>query len=423
MNILVTLQNSDCSDPGQMMALQMASHMIYVKSVQMRGLMGIYCEQRTRLDLFVLFFLRVIDFYNEKVYRVRFEDEKELATLSDRLGWVTVFPFIQPEQATFRLDYSVYDQRLAGNIILNLRNKENPGNARDPEFIHGDGTKDPLTQGIPRGWDAFERMPKAGRFTISYMCAPEDRNCAARRKMYETYGYRAAPADLDTGVMWWAALNAAPEDVVEFLSFIVAKFDSVEASFWFIDGPGGNGVISLREFEEGYGKMDCHKFQGPNEHARMEQIFRYLDPSGEGQVSFGEWMVLELLWKEIKLSITEFVQFCERTFGDDLAATWVFFDEDGGGEIDQHEWCEACKQVGYFGPVVPIFGFLDSDDEGTVSLDEFKLLEDFQEVPEKRFHAKMNALASADKSPKRTVDVPEEVEVHTVTSQMALPDG
>lgn len=190
--------------------------------------------------------------------------------------------------------------------------------------------------------------------------------------------------------MWWAALQEAPEDVLEYLSFLVTRFDSLSSAFLAIDGPGGNGVITLREFEEGYTSMKCKKFQGPNnlpDWPRIQAIFRYLDPSGEGQVSMGEWNVLDLLWKEIQLSITEFIQFCERTFGDDLGETWANMDEDQGGEIDLNEWTTACSKFGYFGPVVPIFRFLDADDQGTISFEEFKQLERFQAAPDHRFSA------------------------------------
>jgi Ran GTPase-activating protein (RanGAP) involved in mRNA processing and transport len=387
-NILVSLQNSDCEAHDQIEALQMASHMFYICSKQLRGLLGVYANRDSRLELFILLFLRVVDFYNEKIFRVRFDDEQELITLSNRIGWVTVFPFIQPEQATFKLDFSVYDERLSANIILALSGKEVKNNLRDPQYIRPDGTEDPLTLGIPRSWESFEKMPTGGHFTVSYVCSPEDRNYAARRSLYETYGYRVGVPEDE--VMWWAALNAAPEDVVEYLAFITAKCGSVQAAFLEIDGEGGNGVISLREFEEGYAEMGCQKFKGPGEKERVRGIFRYLDPSGEGQVSSDEFNMLELLWQEIKLSITEFVQFCERTFGDDLQATWVFMDDDGGGEIDLQEWVDACQKVGFFGPVVPIFGYLDEDDEGSVSIDEFMLLEDFQEAPENRHNAKMS---------------------------------
>merc|ERR1719454_905572 len=95
-----------------------------------------------------------------------------------------------------------------------------------------------------------------------------------------------------------------------------------------------------------------------DEKERIKNVFRYLDPSGEGGVSLEEFQVLELLWSEVQLCIREFVQFLDRTIGDDLDEVWDFFDEDGGGEIDMEEWKDACANLGYFGPVGPIFRFL-----------------------------------------------------------------
>lgn len=213
--------------------------------------------------------------------------------------------------------------------------------------------------------------------------------------------------------MWWAAINVTPEDVLEYLSFIGARFDSwtndvkcydgVGRAFDFIDGVDGNGVVSLREFEEAYREMECTKFKekdeqkrehpaGADEKKRIEGVFRYLDPSGEGTVSKKEWSMLDMLQKEINLSITEFVQFCERTFGDDLETTWKYFDVDNDGSINGKEWLDGCEKIGYFGPVVPIFGYIDADDEGTVSVEEFKTLSEFQESPENRFHARQQRI-------------------------------
>merc|ERR1719272_722091 len=149
-------------------------------------------------------------------------------------------------------------------------------------MVYPDGTKDPFTLGIPRSWDVFEKMPKGGKFAVSYVCSPEERNYAARRMFYEKYGYREGVPD--DKIEWWADISAAPEDVIEFLSFLVAKFSTVRQGFYEIDGVGGNGVISLREFEEGYRDMECQKFKGPDELARVHALFRYLDSSDEGQV-------------------------------------------------------------------------------------------------------------------------------------------
>merc|ERR1719247_3535870 len=103
------------------------------------------------------------------------------------------------------------------------------------------------------------------------------------------------------------------------------------------DGPDGNGVITLREFEEGIQHLHCKKFHGKDEHQRIEALFRYLDPGGEGTVSREEWQILDQLWKEYALCITEFVEFCQRTFGDDLSEAWQFLDSDHNEELDLNQ--------------------------------------------------------------------------------------
>merc|ERR1712196_710993 len=140
-------------------------------------------------------------------------------------------------------------------------------------------------------------------------------------------------------------------------------------AFLAIDGEDGNGQISLREFEDAYRAMGCRKFQGPNEMERLRAVFRFLDPSGEGQVSKDEFTVLSQMFNEILLSIEEFVEFCVRNFGHDPEDTWNFIDADQSGECDEDEWRSACESLGYMGPVMPIYRYLDKDDEGTVTLE------------------------------------------------------
>lgn len=178
-------------------------------------------------------------------------------------------------------------------------------------------------------------------------------------------------------VMWWSSLTESPEDVIEFLELLTGRFDDMQKAFVYIDGEDGNGIISLREFEEGYHRMECKKFHGPDEKRRLQGVFRFMDASGEGQLSVAEFMVFDQMFKEILLSIEEFVEFCVRTFGDDPCDTWEFIDDDHSGEVDEEEWSAACNNIGYLGPVLPIFRFLDKDDEGTISLDEFLELEKF----------------------------------------------
>jgi len=155
----------------------------------------------------------------------------------------------------------------------------------------------------------------------------------------------------------------------------------------------------LREFEEGVRMLKCNKFKGRGEKERIANIFRYLDPSGEGQVSRSEWGVINNLWKEMRQSIYEFVRFLEKTFsqeakelGEDVMdVAWDALDQDGGGDIDEREWEGVVRdELKYFGPTLIIFGFLDKDDEGTVSREEFHALKDFQI----RFQEEMQAKRS-----------------------------
>eukprot|EP00928_Gymnodinium_smaydae_P033374 TRINITY_DN23921_c0_g2_i1.p1 TRINITY_DN23921_c0_g2~~TRINITY_DN23921_c0_g2_i1.p1 ORF type:complete len:414 (-),score=137.75 TRINITY_DN23921_c0_g2_i1:145-1386(-) len=350
-------------------------------SVLFRQLLGIYKDDKPRAELFVLFFFLVSDIWNEKIFRVRFEDKAELARLQDRLGFATFFPYIQPEQVIMDLDFSNYDQRVAVCNIVNLANKENPANLRDVVYILPDGRQDPLALGIPRSWETLAKIPTAGKLKFTYVCSAEERNLALRKRMLSTYGFWECPITSADEVRWWAALDEAPEVVLEFLEFLSSRFTNLTDAFTAIDGVGGNGNISLREFEEGFHELGCKKFEGPDETKQIHAIFRYLDPSGEGQVSLGEWLALDQIWNEIKLSLFEFVQFMERTFAGGLAEAWQFIDDDGSGGITLEEWIAAIQEIGYFGPTTPIFNFLDKDDEGDVSYEEYVVLEAFSTRP------------------------------------------
>merc|ERR1712232_310849 len=73
-----------------------------------------------------------------------------------------------------------------------------------------------------------------------------------------------------------------------------------------------------------YFKMKCKKFKGPNEMERIRAVFRWLDPSGEGLISTDEFMILDQMLNEVILSIEEFVEFCVRTFSEDLEDAYQF---------------------------------------------------------------------------------------------------
>merc|ERR1719353_2078588 len=127
--------------------------------------------------------------HNEKVFRVRFENQDELALLRHRLGYVLMFPFIQPEQSCFNLNFAHYDERVAAVLLLQLSAKESMHNLREPSFLKDDGTVDPFVLGVPRSWSTdASKLPPSGLFRCTYNCAPEDRCYDFRKQMMRELG-------------------------------------------------------------------------------------------------------------------------------------------------------------------------------------------------------------------------------------------
>eukprot|EP00931_Biecheleriopsis_adriatica_P035263 TRINITY_DN20300_c0_g1_i2.p1 TRINITY_DN20300_c0_g1~~TRINITY_DN20300_c0_g1_i2.p1 ORF type:complete len:1477 (+),score=305.27 TRINITY_DN20300_c0_g1_i2:143-4573(+) len=377
-SILVSIQKSHCAELERIQAVKLISHLWYLDALQMRALMGIFRESSVRAEIFVSLSPQLIDMHNEKVFRARFENYEETRLLLSRLGHCSCFPFIQPEQTSFTFDFGAYDQRLAFHCLYTLALVEGIANLKDVTWTFEDGTVSTFPTGIPRAWDKFPAIPTYGVFRCHYVCSADTRAFKLRQKLYEKYTYRQAPEEDE--VRWWSSMTQIPEDVIVFVEFINTKYQDIWQPFLIIDGEDGNGEISLMEFKAGIPAMKCKKFAGPNEADRIVSVFRYLDPDGGGLVSKQEWEVLQQIIEEIQLSIKEFVQFCLRAFGS-LEGAWKALDEDGSGEIDQSEWCSTLLRNGYFGLSRPIFSFIDMDDEGTVSWDEFVQLEKFVGCP------------------------------------------
>lgn len=382
-NIMVTLENSDCSYTDKLTALRMASHTIYVTALQLRSLMGNFDDMEALVEMIVLFFVRVIDMHNEKVFRVRIEDQFLMEQLRKRLGYIAMFPFIQPEQARFHLEFGTYETRIVANMLMNLSKMENVNNLRDPIYIKEDGKRDWLPQGIYRSWEVLDKMPRGGYFDISYVNAPENRNFEYRKYLFESYGHWHLTAREDE-VMWWASLTEAPPDALEFCEFLIAKYENPKNAFAEIAKMCNTEVFTKENLQHAYQAMKCDKFHGKDEMERITAVFRWLDVSSEGTVSEDEFGMLDLLFKEIEQSITEFVEYCERASGDDLEnwveKTWNAMDDDKSGEIDVDEWRAACAKIRYRGPIKPIFNYLDQDDEGHISWEEFQALRKFQKT-------------------------------------------
>lgn len=379
-DMLVSLFESHSSPEGKIAVLRKVAHHFYLTSLQLRELLGIFKAEALRVEAFVAFFLRIVDICNSKAFRVGFTDERSLRKLQERIGHVTVFPFIQPEKRQFYMDLSAHDQRICTYLLVSLAARENWTNIREFELTRPNGTIEPLPLGVPRSWEKMEAIPKAGFFKATYHCAPEMRQYSWRRHLAEMYGaFNIQQQEAD--VMWWTGIQEAPEDVLEFLDFVIGNFPDVSVVFRHIDGAEGNGQITLREFEDGIVKLKCKKFKTKDRQQRIASIFRYLDPGGEGTVSQDEWDILRQLWKEYDVTIREFVGFLQRSFGDDLRTAWHHLDKDGNGELDLKEWVEAVESSGFFGNSRIVFKLLDNSDDGFVSPEEFEALNRYKKLP------------------------------------------
>ena len=111
-----------------------------------------------------------------------------------RLDHVSAFPFVQPEHSRSEWDLAVPDQRLAANVLCSIAGKESHKNLREPSLQLSDGTPDEevLNKGMPLTWQTLAKIPSSGVFRVSYVCAPEARNVALRRKLLESHSFWAA---------------------------------------------------------------------------------------------------------------------------------------------------------------------------------------------------------------------------------------
>ncbi|CAJ1409660.1 unnamed protein product [Effrenium voratum] len=376
--------HSGCKPKQQLQALRAVSPYIYVSSSQLRAsaaqLLGSVCvpqdtkdkkdaaetAKEVRLQLFHIFYYRLTDIWNVKVCKARFSSE-EYTSLTTRLGPVKFLPFVQPEQALLELDFAIHDHKLAVSIFVMLCQKEG-ALFQEPRFIREDGTEDKLVTGVPRAWARYSDCPKAGFFRAKYAVAPEKRSVKTRTEFLATYGRWRAPALAKEDICWWSQLSDVSLDVIRFLEVICEKYPDLKEAFRDIDGEGGNGGISILEFEEYCERVVDSRFS-KNRRDRFRAIFRFLDATMEGNISMEEWGLLDTVKCELDRQTHDLHAFLLHRFKGGLEQAW---DAWATSRITQEQWKRQLDEAGYFGASAELFSIMDQPNAGSISYDQFR---------------------------------------------------
>ncbi|OLP80408.1 hypothetical protein AK812_SmicGene39185 [Symbiodinium microadriaticum] len=221
---LLTRRNGTISEI-RLKALRSVSTYIFITATQMRQILksiGRAAVQSVRKihSFQVLFFFRVVDMQNEKIFRCAFESPEQLLNVQKSLGFLASFPYIQPDHWTVDLDLTQHDQRRALHCLWTLAEHEKLEHLTKV-VVYTTGTGNIL---------------QGNQFLVSYVGGKDTRNWAFRKKLY---------------VQWWSSLTEAPEEVSKFLQLLVGKFSDFDEAFTFMDGGvRGNGVINLKELHD-----------------------------------------------------------------------------------------------------------------------------------------------------------------------------
>ncbi|CAE7214047.1 RPA1, partial [Symbiodinium necroappetens] len=116
-SVMMAIYDSPCRPEDQLKVLKIISHQIFLSSLHIRQMVGFFRKDEDREEALVMFWPRVIDKYNAKVFRVRFEKKEDVVRLQERLGYITFFPYFQPENAVFRFNMAVYEQRVSACLF------------------------------------------------------------------------------------------------------------------------------------------------------------------------------------------------------------------------------------------------------------------------------------------------------------------
>lgn len=198
--LLRELAASELSSSDQLAALRRVSHQFFLSSVQLEDMMHTISDLIP--EVVQMLFFRLTDVQNVTMHEIDALDQ-----CRQRLGHVNLFPFMQPEDSRFELDFKFNDQRLAANLLLDLASKENmqledfvfePAPAGDEDE---DEDEEPPAE-PPKQWLNIKEMPIAGKFFARYPRSVPKRNLKARMTYLQSHGLWALDPEQELVVRW-----------------------------------------------------------------------------------------------------------------------------------------------------------------------------------------------------------------------------
>lgn len=360
--ILHTLHGRGVMTEGHLQALRLASDKFFLTSLHLRELVCAFGEQASRLECIAIFFTRLVDPHNSKVFRIcMYEESNELHSA---LGFIDFFSFMQPEQGTWRLDLERSDQRIMAGLLLQLADGENQRNLLNCRLTRKDG----IAEADPNPKD----LPNEGIFEAAYPFAPSKVDFHLRQKFGQMYRGLATALEEDAVQWWTGCMPDIPDNIVHLAAFLALDAQDPQAAFQSMACSGAQAV-DLEVFEAWLDKSSCQKFQEDRK-TRIKALFADLDTDKAGQVTPQKWRLVEQLWREVRLCLQQFKRHLELAFGGDLAQVWGLLSGDTA-EVKLEDWDVAAKRLHYFGPAAPVFKALDREAAGRITQTDFRSLD------------------------------------------------
>lgn len=136
--MMVKLSQAPLAPRAKVHVLRGVCDRLFLTSMQCRQLVGVFGDSECRMAVLCCALMRLSDPQNMKLVQSRL-DAKEWKGLRQRMGTLTLFPYIQPEQQDFALDMSIPEDRIAASLVVRLNVKETKrNNIRNPRFVMHD---------------------------------------------------------------------------------------------------------------------------------------------------------------------------------------------------------------------------------------------------------------------------------------------